>query len=698
MKINLPVTQVEVPFPRGKYLVSKTDLKGAITYANDEFVEISGFSREELIGKNHNLVRHPDMPPQAFADLWQTVQSGQPWRGFVKNRAKDGAFYWVDAFVVPLYQGDSPIGYMSVRSEPSRADIAAADALYRQLKDSKAALPKKSAGWLGRMSIKARMSIAVVGGALMLVGGAYVGMTGQYQANQSLERVYKGRLDPVIKMSRMMELVAENRSQVMLALQHNPDNPLSKMHDHPIDAHIKAFDNNRAEINRLMDELKASNLSLAEQTLLAKLDEARQVYRKEGSTPAIEALKAGEFLKAQAVLLQHINPRNKEFVASAEALRSAMLEGAKREYDEATSRYAISFNLALWGSILAVVLTIGGGLLLVNAVVEPIRRAVRHFTKISQGSLTEEIEFNRKDEPGQMLSALAAMQVHLKVMLDVITSTAGKIEERCEHLTGEMQRVVTQSQEQHDRVQSTAAATEEFTQSVVEVADSAQNAALSAAQSQSLVEDSNAGISNSMEATSRVVSAVQESSQTIGALNSSIDKIGAITQVIKEIADQTNLLALNAAIEAARAGEAGRGFAVVADEVRKLAERTTTSTADISSMVAEIQNATHRAVGSMDQAVQEVEEGIGMMRESVSGLGRITAASGDVSIQAQHIADAAKEQAVASEQVATNMDQISSLIESNTLSAQEAWQSTEQLVAAAKSLQALVSHFELVRK
>ena len=698
MKINLPVTQVEVPFPRGKYLVSKTDLKGAITYANDEFVAISGFSREELIGKNHNLVRHPDMPPQAFEDLWATVKSGQPWRGLVKNRANDGGFYWVDAFVVPLYQGDSLVGYMSVRSEPSRADVEAADALYKQLRDSKAALPKKRASLLSRMTIRAKMTIAVAMVTIMLIGGAYVGMTGQYQSNQSLERVYKGRLEPVIKLSHMMELVAENRSQVMLALQHNPDNPLSKMHDHPIDAHFKAFEANREQINRLMDELKASNLSQEEQAQLARLDEARQVYRKEGSTPAMEALKAGEYLKAQAILLQNINPRNKEFVAAAETFRSTVLAGAKQEFDSAASRYSVSFNLALWGSILAVLLTVGGGLLLVNAVVEPIRRAVRHFTKISQGNLTEEIQFNRTDEPGQMLSGLATMQVHLKVMLDEITSTATRIEERCQHLTQEMQRVVEQSQEQHDRVQSTAAATEEFTQSVVEVADSAQNAAHSAVESRQLVEDSNVSISSSMEATSRVVNAVQESSQTIGALNSSIDKIGAITQVIKEIADQTNLLALNAAIEAARAGEAGRGFAVVADEVRKLAERTTTSTTDISQMVAEIQDATERAVGSMGQAVREVEEGVGMMRESVSGLGRITEASGEVSIQAQHIADAAKEQAVASEQVASNMDQISSLIESNTSSAREAWEATAQLVAAAKSLQSLVSHFELVRK
>ncbi|MDE1990814.1 MAG: PAS domain-containing protein, partial [Betaproteobacteria bacterium] len=102
MKVNMPVSGVEHPYPRGKILVSKTDLKGIITYANEAFIEISGFSKQELYGKNHNVVRHPDMPPAAFEDLWSTVKAGRPWRGLVKNRSKNGDHYWVDATVVPV--------------------------------------------------------------------------------------------------------------------------------------------------------------------------------------------------------------------------------------------------------------------------------------------------------------------------------------------------------------------------------------------------------------------------------------------------------------------------------------------------------------------------------------------------------------------------------------------------------------------
>ena len=170
MKINLPTTQVEVPFPKGKYIVSRTDLKGTATYANDTFVELSGFSRDELIGKNHNVVRHPEMLPGAFAWLWGTIKEGRPWRGIVKNRCKNGDFYWVDALVVPVLKNNQAIGYMSVRTEPTRQQVADAEVLYRQLKEGKAKIPKPSV-WM-RTSLKAKLS----GFALWMVAAQIIAL------------------------------------------------------------------------------------------------------------------------------------------------------------------------------------------------------------------------------------------------------------------------------------------------------------------------------------------------------------------------------------------------------------------------------------------------------------------------------------------------------------------------------------------
>ena len=138
MKINLPVTNNEIELRDDQFIVSKTDLKGLITYVNQDFLDISGFAEAELIGASHNIVRHPDMPPAAFEDLWKTLKAGRPWRGLVKNRCKNGDFYWVEATAMPLKEGEQTVGYISLRRKGTRAEIEAADAVYRGIKEGRA--------------------------------------------------------------------------------------------------------------------------------------------------------------------------------------------------------------------------------------------------------------------------------------------------------------------------------------------------------------------------------------------------------------------------------------------------------------------------------------------------------------------------------------------------------------------------------
>lgn len=140
MKINHPVTDREVLLKEGTTLISRTDIKGRITYVNDEFVEISGFTNDELVGSNHNIVRHPDMPPAAFADLWATLQAGTPWKGIVKNRCKNGDYYWVEANVIPINKNGITQEYLSVRYTPTREQIQNAEALYRRVVKENASL------------------------------------------------------------------------------------------------------------------------------------------------------------------------------------------------------------------------------------------------------------------------------------------------------------------------------------------------------------------------------------------------------------------------------------------------------------------------------------------------------------------------------------------------------------------------------
>ena len=137
MRNNQPVTQREHLLSPNDYLISRTDLKGRITFANRAFIETSGFTAEELLGAPHNLVRHPDMPPEAFADLWRALEAGQSWTGLVKNRRKDGDHYWVLATVTPTRVADRVVGYTSVRAMASREQIDATAALYQRFRENR---------------------------------------------------------------------------------------------------------------------------------------------------------------------------------------------------------------------------------------------------------------------------------------------------------------------------------------------------------------------------------------------------------------------------------------------------------------------------------------------------------------------------------------------------------------------------------
>ena len=128
------ILEREIELDKDTIIVSETDKKGKIIYANDDFCKICGYSKDELIGKPHNIVRHPDMPKVAFADLWNTIKSGKQWQGIVKNRAKDGSYYWVHARVYPSKKIDGEIRYISVRIKPTTDEINNAEALYKTLK------------------------------------------------------------------------------------------------------------------------------------------------------------------------------------------------------------------------------------------------------------------------------------------------------------------------------------------------------------------------------------------------------------------------------------------------------------------------------------------------------------------------------------------------------------------------------------
>ncbi|MFP3243014.1 MAG: PAS domain-containing protein, partial [Paraburkholderia sp.] len=157
MRNNQPVTQQEYEFPSSQMLVSATDLTGRIEYCNPAFIAVSGYAKDELIGQPHNLIRHPDMPREAFADMWATIRSGRPWTALVKNRRKNGDHYWVQASVTPVVEKGTVVGYLSVRVKPSREAVRAADALYARIREGKSRSHKLHRGIVVRTGFAGRL-------------------------------------------------------------------------------------------------------------------------------------------------------------------------------------------------------------------------------------------------------------------------------------------------------------------------------------------------------------------------------------------------------------------------------------------------------------------------------------------------------------------------------------------------------------
>jgi len=419
MRNNQPVTQNEVVLGEDDLIVSKTDLKGQITYINADFVRISGFSETELLQQPHNLVRHPDMPEEAFADLWRDLKAGRPWTGLVKNRCKNGDFYWVLATATPLHENDQVVGYLSVRRKPTVAQVEAAEAAYRMFREKRAggmqirhgAVAQGGEGFFAHWSLRAKMlsGFAAVLLAMALIAG--VGIWGMSQTNHAVDDLYQGKLLPSQELAAIGRSLADGRAQVLLSLQHNPTGVYAHLHDHPLAFHLDKIAQAEADISRLSTSFSARVVNELPAAQLTAFNEARQKLAEEGLATARVALAAGAFDEANMILLKKINPLYGDVVKQSDALYAALEASGAAAFANSTAQ----FESNRWEILLIASLALVAGLVIalriVASVTRPLDDILATFRSLANGNFTRNVDLSRNDELGKVLQGLQAMQI-----------------------------------------------------------------------------------------------------------------------------------------------------------------------------------------------------------------------------------------------------------------------------------------------
>jgi PAS domain S-box-containing protein len=695
MRTNLPVTNVEYPIDDQTLIVSKTDTKGKLVYFNDQFVAASGFTDAELAGQPHNIIRHPDMPPEAFENLWTTLKAGKPWAGAVKNRRKNGDFYWVLASATPLWENGQVTGYMSIRSKLPADQRREAEQVYSLLRGKQSHNYRLDAGVIRRRSVfdhvavftrtlNARLITLAATLMLFMLTIGVAGILATRESNARMKSIYEDRAVPLAQLFEINDRMKDNTiAQYDAVTNGRAGKPVGD-----IAGRIAA---NIDTISKTWAAYMATYLTPEEKGVAESFAPKRKNYVENAIKPALALLADRKYDEAAALLAGKAS----ELFASAkqdlDKLVAIQIKESKAEYDAAESQYTLVVGFAI--GLLSMGLLLGGWLALktIRAIGLPIEQLNGAMTKIAQGEFNSRVVIERDDEIGIALRNIQAMQAKLgfdreetkdtekrvavqrKIdmqrlandfegavgeIIETVSSASTELEASASTLTATAERaqelttmVAAASEEASTNVQSVASATEEMTSSVNEISRQVQESARMAGEA---------------------VDQARKTNDRVSELSKAAARIGDVVELINTIAGQTNLLALNATIEAARAGEAGRGFAVVASEVKALAEQTAKATGEIGQQISGIQAATQESVN----AIKEISGTIEKLSEISS---TIAAAVEEQGAATQEISRNVQQAAQGTQQVSANITDVQR-------GASETGSASSQVLSAAKSL------------
>ena len=670
MRNNQPVIDQEFVINESDYLISRTDLKGRITYANPAFIKVSGFTREELIGAPHNIIRHPDMPPAAFANLWETLQKGENWSGVIKNRRKDGSHYWVQSTVTPIVEGGKVVGYTSVRVKVTDKSRRLAEKHYPQLLAGRKRGVKLDHGELkprgmlpairrlNLRSLKGRLVTMTVLALVVLAGSGGVSLFALHQSGQRLEQLTNNGLEDLARLQKIDQLMSKGRSLVDKPVSNPMAADLAPVNEQ-VDALI-------AELNKTWNAYyqdRPANQTATAETFAADL----QSYVDDGLKGVMTALNGGDFYQSYVAYNDVLEANSDQISSDLNALVEAKrASGTEMAISAAESQRTIMIILI---SLLAVgaILLIAVGWTTIRATLKPVREALEFALQIASGNLGATLKQRSNDEVGRLIGALNRMRQSLGTIVGDVNSNVAVVVPATRDIASGNEDLSSRTEQQAASLAETATSMEQMTATVKQNADNARQAS-------QLADGAADTVRRSGEVMGQVVG-------TMDRITDSSRKVADIIGVIDSIAFQTNILALNASVEAARAGEQGRGFAVVAGEVRNLASRSADAAKEIRSLI--------------DSSTQEVGRGADLVRQAEGSIDEVVNAVTRVNDIISEISAASEEQTSGIQQISQAVTQMDQVTQQNAERVQVTAATAAELRASVEHLTTSIAVFRL---
>lgn len=450
-------------------------------------------------------------------------------------------------------------------------------------------------------------------------------------------------------------------------------------------AQVKKATQDNPEQQARLDRLQAVYQQWLQQDMQSAITLRREINAERASlTTLISQISSGQ-AKAKMDAMRAVITEFQDSEKALQEERSTLMDDSK----------STAFTILVVGGLAAAILAILIATLLAKTITGRLSQAVTLARNIADGRLDNKIEVAGNDEVSTLQHAFQAMQDRLRAMIREIGVSAEQLVGAADNISTASLQLSTSVQEQSHSASSMAATVEELTVSINHVSDNAVEAHAQSSESGRQSTEGGSVIQETLERMNLIAQTVEASASQISDLDNHAEQISSIVSVIKSIADQTNLLALNAAIEAARAGEQGRGFAVVADEVRLLAQRTGNSTQEITEMVKRIQLGTRDAVQQMEVGVTQVKGGVDMAQRAGDAIIGIRQSSGDVVRMVDQISLALREQTAASQDVARNVERIAQMSQQNSLAVEQTTETAGTLQQLAQGLHKQVSVFRL---